>query len=185
MKYILNPKHGLIELTINKANISKNKIENNQITLRACGDCKRFLDINEFDSRVRNEKRQIHTKCILCLRIRKLIKNSINRFEKNSSTEKIIGISYADFIRWLDQVKYKHTDKGLHIDHCIPQSLGENAGDLTILNHYSNLKLLQAKENILKSNKFITQEDLNRVLRFSLNPERLKHIISQSKIPLF
>ncbi len=184
MKYILNHKDGLIELAISRANILKNRIENNCITQRECCDCKRFLDINEFDSRVRNGKRQIHTKCIQCHRIRKLIKNSMNRFEKNSSTEKIIGIPYSEFIIWLDHGKYKQTDKGLHIDHCVPQSLGENSNDMTVLNHFSNLKLLPAKENILKSNKFIMQEDLSRVLKYSLNPDRIREIIFKSKIPI-
>ena len=126
------------------------------------------------------EKRMIHTKCIQCHRIRKLVKNSMKRFGKDSSTEQIIGISYNDFIEWLDQGKYKHTEKGLHIDHCIPQSLGMNIEDLKILNHYSNLKLLPGKENIEKSNKYIYQEDINRVLAFHPNPKRILEIIEKA-----
>jgi hypothetical protein len=62
----------------------------------------------------------------------KLVKGSMKRFGKDTSTEKIIGIGYDQFIDWLDQGTYKHTEKGLHIDHCIPQSLGLNVDDLKI-----------------------------------------------------
>ena len=178
MKYILNHKDGIIELSVNKANSDKNRIENEILIARECGDCKRFLDINLFDSRVRKGKRMIHTKCNQCHRIRKLVKNSMKRFGKDSSTEEIIGIGYDLFIEWLDQGIYKHTEKGLHIDHCIPQSLGLDVEDLKILNHYSNLKLLPGKENIEKSNKYIYQVDIDRVLVYHPNPKRILKIIS-------
>ena len=58
MKYILNHKDGLIELSVSKSNAYKNRIENDRLIARECGDCKRFLDMNLFDSRVRNGKRQ-------------------------------------------------------------------------------------------------------------------------------
>ncbi len=181
MKYLLNHKDGLIELTVKNTNAAKNRIEHGELTARACGDCNRFLDINSFDSRVRNGKRQIHTKCNQCHRIRKLVKGSMKRFGKDTSTEKIIGIEYDLFIEWLDQGVYKHTDKGLHIDHCIPQSLGMNVEDLKILNHYSNLKLLPGKENIQKSNKYIYQTDIDRVLKYHPYPERILDIIEIAK----
>lgn len=101
-------------------------------------------------------------------------------FGKDSSTAEIIGIGYDAFIEWLDQGVYKHTDKGLHIDHCIPQSLGMNVNDLKILNHYSNLKLLPGKENIQKSNKYIYQDDIDRILVHHPNPERIKEIIKNA-----
>ncbi len=109
------------------------------------------------------------------------MKGSTKRFGKDSSTAEIIGIGYDAFIEWLDQGVYKHTDKGLHIDHCIPQSLGIHVDDLKILNHYSNLKLLHSKENIQKSNKYIYQEDIDRVLAFHPNPKRILEIIEKAK----
>lgn len=182
MIYTLNHKDGIITISVNKSNASKNIIENGELIARECGDCKSFLQINYFDSRVRNGKRQIHTKCIQCHRIRKLVKNSYKRFGKNSSTEQIIGISYQGFIEWLDRGDLKHTDKGLHIDHCVPQSLGQNQEDLAILNHYSNLQLMNSKENIQKSNKYIFKEQLTITLEKSPNAERLLELINQSGI---
>ena len=181
MKYLLKHKDGLIELTVKNANAAKNRIEDGAVTARACGDCHRFLDLNSFDSRVRNGKRQIHTKCNQCHRIRKLVKGSMKRFGKDTNTEKIIGIEYDLFIDWLDQGVYKHTEKGLHIDHCIPQSLGMNVDDLKILNHYSNLKLLPGKENIQKSNKYMYQTDIDRVLAFHPNPKRILEIFEKAR----
>ena len=81
----------------------------------------------------------------------------------------------------MDQGVYKHTEKGLHIDHCIPQSLGMNVDDLKILNHYSNLKLLPGKENIQKSNKYMYQTDIDRVLAFHPNPKRILEIIEKAR----
>ena len=182
MQYLLNHKDGIITIAVYKANAAKNRIENGELTARECGDCKSFLQINNFDSRVRNGKRQIHTKCIQCHKIRKLVKNSYKRFGKNSSTEQIIGITYNGFIEWLDKGVLKHTDKGLHIDHCVPQSLGENQDDLAILNHYSNLQLMNSKENIKKSNKYIYKDQLANTLAQSPNPKRLLELIEQSGI---
>jgi hypothetical protein len=82
MKYLLNHKDGLIELTVKNDNASKNRIENGAVISRACGDCNRYLDINSFDSRVRNGKRQIHTKCNQCHRIRKIGKGLYEAFWK-------------------------------------------------------------------------------------------------------
>jgi hypothetical protein len=182
MQYTLNHKDGIITLAINKANTIKNKIENGELISRECGDCKSFLHINSFDSRVRDGKRQIHTKCIQCHKIRKLVKNSYKRFGKDSSTEQIIGISYKGFIEWLDKGDLKHTDKGLHIDHCVPQSLGQNQDDLAILNHYSNLQLMNSKANMQKSNKYIYKEQLTITLAKSPNSKRLLELIKQSGI---
>jgi hypothetical protein len=182
MKYFIEHKTGKIGLNITSTNLLKHQIENNTLIARQCGDCKLFLDFNDFDSRVINLERKILTKCRQCHKIRKLLKNSLKTFGKDSSTEIILGISYHDFLKWLDQGKLKHTDKGLHIDHCVPQSLGQNREDMNILNHYSNLQLMKESENLEKSNKYIYKNQLERVLLHSNNPERLLELINKSAV---
>lgn len=182
MKHIIDHKIGKIEINITSSNLGKHKVENGILLSRQCGDCKLFLDFNDFDSRVIKGERKIHTKCRHCHKIRKLLKNSLKRFGKDSSTEIILGISYQNFLEWLNQGELKHTDKGLHIDHCVPQSLGQNRADMKILNHYSNLQLMNETENMEKSNKYIYKDQLEQVLLHSTNPERLIEIIKQSNV---
>ena len=77
MKHIIDHKIGIIEINITSSNLGKHKIENGLLLSRQCGDCKLFLDSNDFDSRVIKGERKIHTKCRQCHKIRKLLKNSL------------------------------------------------------------------------------------------------------------
>ena len=43
--------------------------------------------------------------------------------------------------------------KNVHIDHIIPISTAESEEEIIKLNHYTNLQLLKAEDNIQKSNK--------------------------------
>jgi 5-methylcytosine-specific restriction endonuclease McrA len=184
MKYSLKHKDGDILLTINSGNASKNKIVNGSIVARRCGDCNLFLEINYFDSRVIDGQRKLHTKCRQCHRVRKLIGRSFKGYDKDSSTQKILGIDYEYFIQWLNQGELKHTDKDIHIDHIVPQSLGKNTEDMKLLNHYSNLHLMTSSENLKKSNKFISKQDLEKVYSKTPNINRLKEIIVEARIEL-
>jgi hypothetical protein len=184
MKYIIKHKIGDIQLYISQSNSLKHKIHNGILISRQCGDCKLYLEFNDFDSRVLKGERKIHSKCRQCHKIRKLLKNSLKEFGKDSSTEQILGISYYEFIMWLNQGDLKHTDIGLHIDHCVPQSLGQNREDMKILNHYSNLQLMKSKENLSKGNKYIYKNQLEKVLLYSPNSQRLLEIIRYSKIAI-
>jgi hypothetical protein len=112
MIYTIEHKTGHINLSITTRNASKHKIINGILVSRQCGDCKLFLDFNDFNSRVIKGELKINTKCKQCHKIRKLLKNSLNEFGKDSRTETILGISYHDFIIWLNQGDLKHTDKG-------------------------------------------------------------------------
>lgn len=184
MDYIIEHKTGNITLSVTGSNISKHKIVDGVLTERQCGDCKLFLDFDDFRTRVRYGRLIINTKCEQCHKVRKLVGRSLKKFGKDSSTEVIIGISYHDFILWLDQGDLKHTDKGLHIDHCVPQSLGQDREDMKILNHYSNLQLMDGTENLSKNNRYINKIQLERVLLYSPNPKRIMEILEISKIKI-
>ena len=47
-----------------------------------------------------------------------------------------------------------------HIDHIVPLSFGQNESELMMLNHYSNLRPMWIKDNILKSNKMDQNNEL-------------------------
>lgn len=80
-------------------------------------------------------------------------------YKKGSKTEKILGCDYKTFIKYLlntYKINYgKEWDKkeSVHIDHIIPLATAENEDEVIKLNHYTNLQLLKAEDNLKKSNK--------------------------------
>lgn len=95
--------------------------------------------------------------------IAKKIKNS--GFKKNSRTEKILGCSFADFkkhlenkfeawMNWENHGKYTGKyNETWNIDHLIPISLAKTQGEIYKLNHFSNLQPLCSKKNQDKKDK--------------------------------
>lgn len=97
----------------------------------------------------------------LKIQTRHLIFKSFERkgYKKDSRTEQILGCDYETFINHLLQT-YKNNygiewDKKekVHIDHIIPISIAKSEEEVIKLNHYTNLQLLKAKDNLNKSNK--------------------------------
>lgn len=95
------------------------------------------------------------------IQIRNLISISFEKkgYKKGSKTEKILGCNYETFINHLLETYKKNYgvewDKidSVHIDHIKPLSLAQTENDIIELNHYTNLQLLKAKDNLKKSNK--------------------------------
>lgn len=99
------------------------------------------------------------------------IKNSIGRnlrlalkrknYTKRSRTYKVLGISYKGLYDHLCSTFEENYGIGrqfipwdeVHIDHIIPQSTANTEKDIYKLNHYTNLQLLFAEDNLDKSNK--------------------------------
>jgi len=80
---------------------------------------------------------------------------------KKSRTYEIIGCDYESFIVHLlltlpreQRIDFIRNRGNYHIDHIIPISFAKDEVDLIILNHYSNLQLLTARDNLRKSNKY-------------------------------
>jgi len=121
---------------------------------------------NRYNERIKNEPLFKVKKCI-----KTLISNSIkyNGYKKNTKTEKILGISMSEFIKYIESLfepwmnwenhgkytgKYNET---WQIDHIIPISEGMSEKDIISLNHFSNLRPLCSKLNLEKSNFIIIQ----------------------------
>ena len=100
----------------------------------------------------------------LTINIRSLIGSSIrnNGYTKQSKTHEILGCSYQEFKAHIEQ-KFPEgmswDNKHLwHLDHIIPQSLGQTEQEILALNHYSNFQPLWAEDNIQKSNNIHWQK---------------------------
>lgn len=94
--------------------------------------------------------------------IRSLIKNSTTRysFTKTSRTAAILGITFEEFKEYLEKRfmetynrKLDPTVDKCHIDHIIPLSSAKVQEDVIKLNHYTNLQLLLAEDNLRKGDK--------------------------------
>lgn len=93
--------------------------------------------------------------------MRNLIRNTLRNegYEKKSRTHEILGCSYEELQTHLIQtfemnycIEYS-PEYDLHIDHIYPVSLAKSESELIELNHYSNLQLLFAEDNLKKSNR--------------------------------
>lgn len=93
--------------------------------------------------------------------IRCLISKSFSRkkFIKKENTEKILGCNFKQLYKHLLKT-YKNNYKiewdgieKIHIDHIIPLATAKTEEEVIKLCHYSNLQLLKAQDNMIKSNK--------------------------------
>lgn len=92
--------------------------------------------------------------------IRSMICNSFKvvNSRKNTKAEQILGCTFEFFVSYLEkqftpEMTWKNKGSYWHIDHIYPISLAKTEEDVIRLNHYTNLRPLEAKENIRKSNK--------------------------------
>lgn len=92
-------------------------------------------------------------------RIRAVCKNRFSG--KTERTEEILGISIPLFKKHIEQ-QFKegmswdnYGVKTWHIDHIIPISLAKTKEQVIMLNHYTNLQPLWARENISKGKKIL------------------------------
>ena len=83
---------------------------------------------------------------------------------KSKNTSQILGCSLEEFkvhLENLFQEGMSWENKNLwDIDHIIPLSFAENENEVMILNHYTNLRPLWRRENILKSDNIIIKNDV-------------------------
>lgn len=119
--------------------------------------------INEYQRNYIFEKRKNNKEFKLKCQIRHMLKMSFNRKSKRKSNklETIVGCSINELIKYLigtyennynEKWDWKYLDN-IHIDHIKPLSLAQTESDIIELNHYTNLQLLKAKDNLKKSNK--------------------------------
>lgn len=94
--------------------------------------------------------------------VRRLVQHAFNGFAgKRSKTKTILGVNSWDFFyNYLLETFKENYGRNLdfekdcfHIDHKIPISSAKSFEDVVRLNHYTNLQLLLAKDNMAKSNQ--------------------------------
>ena len=79
--------------------------------------------------------------------------------KKNNSLAKILGISFTDFKIYIENkfdqnMNWNNYGKYWHIDHIKPLCLAKTEEEMIQLNYYTNLRPLEALENLRKSSKF-------------------------------
>jgi hypothetical protein len=90
--------------------------------------------------------------------LRDRIREYLNGKNKSKRTFDIIGLDKENFKMYI-QSKF---EEGMswenygewHIDHIKPLCLGKNEEDVLLLNHYTNLQPLWAKDNLIKNRKY-------------------------------
>jgi hypothetical protein len=92
--------------------------------------------------------------------IRVLIRDSFTNknIKKKTKTQIILGCSISEFkkhleLQFLDGMSWENR-RLWHIDHIIPLALAKNEDQLIRLNHYTNLRPLWAKDNLVKSARY-------------------------------
>ena len=111
----------------------------------------------EYERRKRSEDQMYFLK----QRVRSVIYKAFSRrgYQKISLAEEITGMSCSDLCEYLTATYEKtygvpwNGKEKVHIDHIVPLALASSEDDVKNLNHYSNLRLIKAKDNLLKGSK--------------------------------
>lgn len=118
-------------------------------------------EMNQNSVKYKNKKRKQDTLYKLKEQIRTLVWLAFNNkgFSKNEKTENILGCTFKELHDYLLQT-FKNNygydynfNEDVHIDHIIPLKYAKTKEEIIKLNHYTNLQLLKAKDNIEKGDK--------------------------------
>ena len=110
--------------------------------------------------------------------IRNMINKSFKRqgYSKKSKTADILGCSFEELESHLGEKTSND-----HTDHIIPLTWAITEDEIYTLNHYSNLQLLTAEENIAKGNRFTRLENVEKVLSLHPHPKRIQEILDRNQ----
>lgn len=124
---------------------------------------KNKVKVQQYDSWYRKNKKANNNLFKMRHQISNLIRTSFNRksYIKPYKTEKILGCKMDYFINYLIKTYENNYNekwdweylKNVHIDHIIPMSTAKSEEEVIKLNHYTNLQLLKAEDNMQKSDK--------------------------------
>jgi hypothetical protein len=87
-------------------------------------------------------------------RVRTLIYVQVVRdgkYSKKTGTFQMVGCSIEELFNHLG-IKTKEDLKNKHIDHICPISQAQNEEELIKLQHYTNLRIIPSKDNLIKNN---------------------------------
>lgn len=93
----------------------------------------------------------------LTAQIRTRINNDLKRFlySKNSSTSELLGCTFEEFFKYLGPKPEGKYDK----DHICPCAQAQNEEELIKLQHYTNFRWLNKKENLKKSDNWTPEAE--------------------------
>ena len=149
---------------------------------------KKYISINNqkikvYKKEYEKERKSKDKLYILKHNIRSMINRSLQGYNKNSTSEKILHCSFEFFVNYIEN-KFQEgmswdNRNEWHIDHIIPISFGASLDELIVLNHYSNLQPLWKNENLSKRDKLVPNM-CSHVLYVVENIPRLKEIINNN-----
>lgn len=121
---------------------------------------KYYKDNKEKILKYSKERQKEYRKNNPFFRLKSNLRRRINRYltKKSKSTEEILGITYDDFIKYLEQkftdgMSWDKVGKEIHIDHIIPLSSAKTEEEVYNLCHYTNLQPLWSIDNLKKGKK--------------------------------
>ena len=128
----------------------------------------RKKNLRNFKKESKKKRRREIPQVKLSESIRSMIRKSLidRYFNKNKRSTEILGCTIEEFksylelqfepwMSWSNYGMAEERQKRWNIDHIIPISSGKTELEIIELNHFTNLRPLDAMENIAKSNKSI------------------------------
>lgn len=98
--------------------------------------------------------------------IRRILKSKsiMKKFSTNSQWYEIVGCTASELrtyieSQFLDGMSWEKRELW-HVDHIIPISFAKNEKEIIMLSHYSNLRPMWSKDNIIKSDKIDENNEL-------------------------
>jgi hypothetical protein len=118
--------------------------------------------LNKYHKKYQKEKKKTDPIFKFSHNIRCLISGSFkrgtNQFRKNAKTEKILGCTIEDFIKYIESKFTEgmnlHNHGEWHLDHIKPIKLATTKEEIIQLNHYTNFQPLWASDNFKKGSKY-------------------------------
>lgn len=154
---------------------------------KKCTSCKYVKEKTEFGSRkAKNGTKRILSYCKICYKLVSNVKNRISNSIKNgqvySSKQELIGCTLGFLRNWLEwqfdsKMSWENMGSYWHIDHVQPCS-SFNFEDKIHSYIWTNLRPLEAKQNLQKGNKILSdqimfQELKVKVYKFQIMAQRL------------
>lgn len=117
-------------------------------------------------NRYQRERRKADPIFMISTRLRARIRRILSRrrFIKSENTEGILGCDSVNLVlhiekQFLEGMNWSNREKW-HLDHIVPCEIGRTYQDLLALSHYTNLRPMWAKDNILKSDRLPDSSEL-------------------------
>lgn len=130
--------------------------------------------ITEYAKEYINSRRKIDINFKLRHYLGKRIRVALNNNQKSGNTIKLLGCTISVLKQWLGIIGNNYDSSQIHLDHICPASLYDLSKESEQLKcfNYRNLRLLDAKENLIKSNKL----DMSLIKLYSIEdllPEQI------------